>query len=305
MFSKLSFLRSVALVSTTSVVFGATPAIGIVTASGHFLVEKSQVWGNSTVFDGATIETTQASSDVALKSGVKVQLGAKSKARIFERRLALEKGTGQANGAYEIDAAGLKITGERVRVSVTDRIEVAAFAGSAKVVNGSGTMMAAIPAGRAMTFAMQAGQTGTVTRTGCLLYKDGHYILQDENTQEVVEVTGGNLAQNTGNRVEASGTVSSARPAVSGATSVVNVASVTTRSQGGCLSVASALDAKTEAPAAGAPSSPSSASAKTVPAAKSGGGLSTGAKVAIVAVVAGGGAGAALALAGKKSSTSP
>ena len=114
--NSLFFLRSIALLCISSVVFGATPAIGIVTAAGHFMIEKSQVWGNSSLFDGSTIQTDQASSDLALRNGVKVQLGAKSRAQIFEKRLALEKGTGQVNAAsaYEVDAAGLKITGERV-----------------------------------------------------------------------------------------------------------------------------------------------------------------------------------------------
>jgi hypothetical protein len=306
-FSNSLFLsRSVALLAASSVVLGATPAIGIVTASGQFLVEKSAVWGNSTLFEGATIQTDQSSSDLSLRNGVRVQLGAKSKARVFENRLALEKGTGQVNSAapYEVDAAGLKISGERVRVSLADRVEVVAYASPARVMSGSGTLLATIPAGRAMNFAMQAGSTAAVTRTGCLLYKDGHFILQDENTQEVAEVTGGNLAQNVGNRVEATGTATGARPALSVATMVMAVSSVSTKSQGGCLSVASALDAKTEAPAAGSPSTPASTAAKTAPAAKSGG-MSTGAKIAIVAAIGGGGAGAALALAGKKSSTSP
>ncbi len=275
------------------------------------MIEKSQVWGNSSLFDGSTIQTDQASSDLSLRNGVKVQLGAKTRARVFESKMALEKGTGQVSSAsaYEVDASGLKITGERVRVSVSDRIEVVAFAGSARVMSGSGTLLAAIPAGRAMTFAMQAGQTASVTRTGCLLYKDGHYLLQDENTQEVLELSGPNLAQNTGNRVEATGTAGTGRPAIAAASMVLNVTAVTTRSQGGCLSVASALDAKTEAPTgASGSSTPASSAAKSAPvpkAAGGGGGMSTGAKIAIVAAVAGGGAGAALAVAGKKSSTSP
>ena len=73
----------------------AAPAIGIVTASGHFSVEGSQVWGNATLFDGATVETSTASSELALRNGVKVQLGAESRARIWQNRLVLEKGVAQ------------------------------------------------------------------------------------------------------------------------------------------------------------------------------------------------------------------
>ncbi len=84
------------------------------------------------------------------------------------------------------------------------------------------------------------------------------------------------------------------------ATLVLSVATVTLKSNGGCLSVASQLGAQTEVTTA--PANPTADAAGQT--AKSGG-LSTGAKVAIIVAVAGGGAGAAIALAGKKSSTSP
>jgi hypothetical protein len=159
-------------------------------------------------------------------------------------------------------------------------------------------LLAAIPAGHAMNFTPQAA-SGTVTRTGCLMYKDNHYILQDENTQEVVELSGGqNLNLQLGNRVEITGAASSAKPAVSIATLLVNVAGMTVKSSGGCLSVASTLGAQTEVTP---PANPAEAAAQT---AKTGG-MSTGAKVAIIVAIAGGGAGAAIALASKKGSTSP
>lgn len=299
------------------VFFGAlawagSPAIGIVTASGHFTLENSVVWGNSTLFDGATVATDRASSQMALRNGVKFELGAGSKATIFENRSVLQKGVGIAAGSYEIDAAGLKIRteGARMRVAVTDRIEVASLSGVARVTGAGGFLLAAIPAGRSMSFSQQAGATGAVTRTGCLLYKDGHFILQDENTQEVSELTGSDsvlrdLRANTGNRVEVNGAMTGAKPAVTVATVVMSVNSVTQKSQGGCLSVAAALDARTEAPlAAGA--GPSSASTPMPATGGGGGGMSGTAKALLIGgIAAGAGAGAAIALSSKKSSTSP
>jgi hypothetical protein len=157
-----------------------------------------------------------------------------------------------------------------------------------------------------MSFSMQAGATGAVTRSGCLVYKDGHYLLQDENTQEVSELSGGeavmrDLRTNTGNRVEIKGGTVPAKPAVAAATVSINVLNITAKSQGGCLSVASALDARTDVPA-DAGTNPGNVAQSTP---KGGGGMSTTTKVLIVAAIAGGGAGAALALAGKKSSSSP
>jgi hypothetical protein len=160
-----------------------------------------------------------------------------------------------------------------------------------------------------MNFAMQAA-TGVITRTGCLLYKDGRFLLQDQNTQEVLEIRGDNLAMQVGNRVTISGTASVLRPALTAASSIVNANTITLQETGGCLSVAAALDAQTEvtnAAAAPAPAQPAVAPAKTPaptpPTPK--GGMSTGAKVALIAVIGGGGAGAAIALAGGKKSTSP
>jgi hypothetical protein len=298
-------------------VFAAAPAIGIVTAVGHFTVEHSEVWGNSTLFDGATVETKSSSSELALRNGVKVQLGAASRAQVWKDRLALERGIGQAAGpaTFELDAAGLKIRAAndtaRFRVALGDRVEVDALAGVARVTNGSGMLLASIPAGRSMSFSQQAGTAaGEVTRTGCLLSKDGHFILQDDNTQEVVELNAASpvardLSSNTGNRVEITGAAGAAKPGVSIATVLLNVTKVTTKSQGGCLSVASALGAQTEAPANAASAGSSTAAAQTTPAATGGGGgMSTATKIILIAAIAGGGAGAAIALAGHKSSTS-
>jgi hypothetical protein len=283
------------------------PAIGIVTASGHFTLDRSQVWGNATIFEGSIVETGAASSEIALRSGAKLQLAKDSRARILSDRVVMEKGVGQISApeSFEVNAANLRIhTTGRLRVSVNTGVLVASLAGSAQVSSASGLLLAAIPAGRSMNFSPQAAN-GTVTRTGCLLYKNNHYILQDENTQEVAELSGGQgLNAQLGNRVEITGTAASAKPAVSVATLVLNVATVTPKSTGGCLSVASALGAQTEAtPTPAAANTPAEAAAQTTK--SGGGGLSTGAKIAIIVVAAGGGAGAAIALASKKSSTSP
>ena len=309
--SKLfSVQKIIAVVAAASAAYAGSPAIGIITASGHFTVAGSRIWGNSTIFDGAVVETGSASSELALRNGVKLQLAAGSRARVWEDHATLDRGVGQVagNSPYEVTAGGLRIRadgeGARLRVGLRDRFEVTALTGSARIADTAGLLLAAIPAGRTMTLSMQAaGQaasTGALTRTGCLLYKDGHFILQDENTQEVVELLGRDLSQNTGNRVTAAGTAAAVKPSVSLATTVLNVASVTVRSQGGCLSAAAALDARTEVPVGGGQVQPSGVKVPKV-----GGGMSTGAKIAIVGAVAGGGAGAALALAGKKSSTSP
>ena len=148
---------------------------------------------------------------------------------------------------------------------------------------------------------MQAAQ-GQIAHTGCMVYKDGRFLVQDQATQEVVEISGRDLAANVGNRVEVRG-AASRTPPTAPATSAINVASVAVVAQGGCLSVAATLDARTEVPAAAAPAAASATpTPSSAPVAHTG--MSTGAKVGIVAAVAGGGAGAAFALKGSKKSTS-
>lgn len=293
--------------------FAAPPAIGLVSASGHFRLDRSEVWGNATLFDGGTIVTEAASSEAALRNGVRVQLGSSSSASVSEHRLQLWKGVGQvaAPESFEVEAAGLAIRAAgsmgRVRVGLANgQVNVTTLAGVTRVLSaGTGETLASIAAGQRMSFAMQTGGGG-VTRTGCLVYKDNRYMIQDQATQEVSEVTGDNLAANVGNRVSATGTLlTNARPGVSPATSVLNVAAITLQQQGGCLSVAAALGAQVQANGTPAPATASTPAPTPAAQTAAKAGMSTGAKVGITLAVAGGGAGAAIALAGGKKSTSP
>ncbi len=217
-----TYLSADGFAATSSI--AKSPAIGVVTASGHFILDRSEVWGNATLFDGGKIETGAASSEAALRNGVKIQLASASSATVGENQLTLTSGTGQvaATEDYQVTAGGLAIRSmggaSRVRVAwlAGGAVEVTALTGAARVANRTGLVLASIPAGRRMDFAMQAS-TGVVTRTGCLLYKDGRFLLQDQNTQEVLEIRGDNLAGQAGNRVTVTGTASALRPALAAA----------------------------------------------------------------------------------------
>ncbi|MEO8097050.1 MAG: hypothetical protein ABI811_05070 [Acidobacteriota bacterium] len=296
---------------TSSVVLASTPAtIGVVTASGSFTVEGSRIWGNSTLFDGAKVETAQASSQLKLSNGATVQLAAGSSARVWKDRVVLERGIGQvtSTGAYWMDAGGIKVEGPRFRVNFTEnpRLQVASFSGDARVTGPSGNLLASVPAGRNMSFALLQA----VTRTGCLVYKTNGFILQVDDSPEVLQLNGQGLAANVGNRVQVTGNRSATAATITPATAILDVSAITQRSTGGCLSTAAALNAQTSVPsnapvaaaAAGGAAAAGAATAGTVAAA---GGLSTAATVGIVAAVAGGGAAAAIAVTGSKSSTSP
>ena len=261
--------------------------------------------GNSTLFDGARIETGNVPSELSLSSGVKIQLAAGSTARIWKGSLDLSQGGGQiiASPAFQVNAGGIHVQGSAYRVGVQSgtRLEVTALNGEARVLGSRGDLLAAVPRGRNMSFAMQQA----ITRSGCLVYKGG-FILQVDDSPEVLQLAGGALTQNVGNRVEVTGTPAAAPATISPATTILNVTNLTLRASGGCLTTAAALNAQTTVPTTPTPgptSTPAPAGSPAPTVAKTG--MSTGAKVGIVSAIAGGGAGAALALGGKKSSTSP
>src|SRR5579862_4465862 len=107
--------------------------------------------------------------------------------------------------------------------------------------------------GALLSCAVFAQTPGTAIRSGCIVYRDARFLLQDQKTQEVIELNGSGLAANVGNRVEISGTVSNAKPAVSIATTVLTVTSVAPKAFGGCLTVAVSLGAKADVPETAAP----------------------------------------------------
>jgi hypothetical protein len=123
------------------------------------------------------------------------------------------------------------------------------LAAPARLASREGPPLALIAPGLANI----AFQAKVITHTGCLLAKDGRFIQQDEDTQEVVELHGPDLGVNVGNRVQVTGRASNSRPVIPIATSVLEVTSVSPRSRGGCLSVASTLDADANPPKDQAP----------------------------------------------------
>lgn len=305
----------------TAAAFAGSPSsIGVITARGHFAVEGSEIYGNSTLFDGAKIETRNTSSELTLSNGVKVQLAAGTAARIWSNRLELEHGTGQvtSNAAFTVVSGATRVEGARYLVQTDSKgevaagkMEVAALRGTARVLNAKGGLIATVAAGKNMSFAMQQ----SVTREGCLVYKNNGFLLQSDEPMEVVQVTGNGLTENVGNRVIVSGPLTPTGASIAPATAVLNSTAITMRTRGGCLTSAASLGASTTVttpPPGTTPAAPTTTAtttpAKAAPAstaAKTG--LSTGAKVGIIAGV-GGGAAVGIALGmkgGDKKSTSP
>ncbi len=273
------------------------PAIGSVTATGSFLVDSSKVWRSTTLFDGSTVETNDGPSNVRLNDGGQVRLGADSRAKVYRNRVVLEKGLTQLQTTADtpLEARTLKVYSAsadsvgQMRLSESNKVIVAAVRGSLRVTNASGVLVANLAAPAALTFDPQVGGgAASPTRlSGCLLSRDGKFVVVDQTTNVTMEVYGATLDKQLGNRVEVSGTADVMPAGAAGSAERVHVTDMKLIAKGGCASVAKKVGAAVPGGVGGAAAGGASAA-----------GISTAATVAVVGGVAVGGALGGLAAAG-------
>lgn len=257
-------------------------AIGVAVANGSFQVNNQKVSGNATLFEGTQVQTGAAASELRLNSGARMSLDAGAAGRVFRDHMVLEKGAGRFDAAqgYAVRARSLSILPEGagskgyVQLAGSNRVQVSALAGGIRVTNAQGVLVARLSPGAAMEFEPQAAGAATPSRlSGCLQKKGGRYLLTDETTHVTVELTGGALAAEAGNRVEIVGTLDpTAKPA--SASQLIRVTEVKRLSKG-CSDKAAAA---TAGAAAGAAAGAGAAGA--------GAGIGVGTTVAIVGGVA-------------------
>jgi len=253
-------------------------SIGFIKSTGDFRVDGSTIRQNSTLFEGNLIETTAARSVIELAS-VEITLSPDSRAKVFRDHTILEKGTGvvKDTGNHVIEADTLRISSSAkdsvVQVDITSpsNITVAARSGAAEVRSASGVLVASVFPGLALAFGSQAGATTAFDMTGVEEFKDGKYFLTDDTTHVTVQLEGPDLAKYVGKCVEVTGSIIPGATPPSPASQLIQVATI------------------------------KAASCRTGAAAPSGG-LSTGAKVAIIGGVAAVGTVVGLASAGTFSS---
>ncbi|MBK9168033.1 MAG: hypothetical protein IPM24_11275 [Bryobacterales bacterium] len=197
---------------------GAAPVVGMATARGNFTIDNARVAGNATLFEGNTVETAGASSQLHLNNGVRMHLAAGSKGVVYRDRLVLERGYGQLENLerYEVEAGLLRIrsggpAAARVAFVGDNQVQVAALTGAVQVRNADGLLLANLAAGRAADFQTEAaGAAAPSMVTGCLEVVDGRYFVVDETTNVRFEVQGQALGQEAGNRVQITGSAASA-----------------------------------------------------------------------------------------------
>ena len=275
-----------------SVGIAASPVIGVVTARGGIRMDESAVSGNGTLFEGTTVETGRTASDLRLNNGMNVQLASSSKGIVYGDRLVLQRGGGQmatpsaAAASYRVEARSLRVepvgsgASGIVQLTAGNRVQVAATRGNLRVTNARGVMIASLAPGRALEFAVPegSGAFGPALVTGCLVKRDGRYLLTDEAAGVTVELKG-NLEQYAGRRIQINGSqIPDAKPAA-GASQVVQAGNIK-QLEDKCSSKAAKAGA-----AAGA--SAGAATGAAGGGAAAGGAVAAGSAIATKAVIAG------------------
>ena len=280
----------------------ANSVIGVAIANGPFQIDRSEVTGNASLFEGSEVVTEEASSKLRLNSGARLEIAAESQIRVFANRAVLERGAGQIEGpsAYSLEALTLRIAAgapkaiARVSLDGTSAV-VSAFNGPVRVSNAAGRLVATLGPGKNLRFQPDSSAAeDSFEVTGCVLQKKGHLIIVDSASNQIFEVRGGaDLAAGLGNRVTVKGADVAGESPMEGAAHLIAVQSVTEVAPGGCLANAASVGAD---PPPGA-----TAVAKAAPAAKG----TNKALILGVAVAAAAGGGIAIALSQSSKSASP
>jgi hypothetical protein len=213
------------------------PAIGFVTAAGAVQLDASPVARHGTLFQGSTVETASAGSQIEIPKAATVHLGSASRAQMFRDHMILEKGDSEVSGAahFWVEARGLRIDSpESTAVAMVSlrgdkKVMVMALGGPVRVANTQGVAVAWVKAGKTLQLEPQEGGTAPVasTLTGCLQKIGGHYFLVDQTTAIKVELKGAGLDGQVANQVTITGIPDASGTVASGASQVIDATSVT------------------------------------------------------------------------------
>jgi hypothetical protein len=223
------------LLCMSSYAAAGTVSIGTANARGDLRVDSYLVKGSATLFDGSVVETGQATADLRLDKGTQITMSTSSRGTLYRDRLVLQQGESMlaASSSFQLEANGLHVTPNMpnsrgvVSLKVGNTVEVTALNGSFGVTNDHGVLLASVPSGHVVSFAMQAGgnvQAGgsptEYTGVGTVSYANGHYFLTD-SISEKFEITCRDYKKYVGKEVALSGTVQAGATPTMDATSVV------------------------------------------------------------------------------------
>ena len=153
-----------ALSSSLGLLSAATSGIGVAMSEGNIFIDSSSAVGNATIFNGSTLETQSAASQIRLNDGARLQLASDSRGKVYSDHVDLQKGSARIAG-YTASANGLSVRADgaaSATVQMRDKgvVEVAALTGSVHVFNADGINVANLLPGRALDLkAQDAGAT--------------------------------------------------------------------------------------------------------------------------------------------------
>lgn len=149
---------------------GALPRyIGVVSAEGSLWVDSAGVSDHATVFEGSTVETTDAPATVRIGNAVRVLLDANSRAQVYADHLRLERGSGQLDSGsnYRVEARTLRVmlgsaeSRAVVAISESGTVEVGSLNGDVRVTNANGARIANVEPGNSVELRSEQGRDTT------------------------------------------------------------------------------------------------------------------------------------------------
>jgi hypothetical protein len=240
MLQKLSRVIAIACAVSLPLVSAVSPVIGFMTAAGTVELDSSPVARHGTLFEGSTVETYRAGSQLEIPNEMKASLGAASRAQVFRDHMILEKGDSQLSGSahYWVQARGLRIRSldsdavATVSLRGDKQVLVMAQGGPIRIANAQGLPIAWVKAGRTLQLEPPAPGATVVasTLTGCMQQDSGHYFLVDQTTAVKVEVRGPGFEQEVGNQVTITGVRDASGTSMGDASQLINATSVTRNS---------------------------------------------------------------------------
>jgi hypothetical protein len=261
----------------------AGPVIGVAVTEGTLRLNQATVQGNANVEAGNVVASLAAEVRVRLSNGASAFLTPSSVARFDGKSVELQSGGGvfANSGNYPVNAVGFNIRpegGSKAQLYLDKgQLQVGAVGGPVSISNREGILVARVMPGKALAVTPAPTNDRTSTMTGTLRQSEGRWLLRDEATSVESELRGSMPNGLAGKRVVVTGKASASN---GHADQVIEIARLAPASgQGGAARPTGQTGT----------SKPGS----SVPAGE-GGGMSTGAKVAIIALVGGGAAAGAV-----------
>jgi hypothetical protein len=178
----------------------AQAKLGMVVSRGTFTVGGVSSTGTATIFNGDSLSTDTASSQVHLLNGVNLTLAPHSTGAIYSDHVALDKGTifGQVGSQYRVETRGVTLQpvapGTEAEVQVAEnRVTVAIPKGHADIGGAHGAILSHMVPGQVLSYQNVNGGMDEATHVqavGVLSRQDGHYLVRDRITNVAYELSG-------------------------------------------------------------------------------------------------------------------